>query len=210
MTEQVSDFACGKLTLEGIWHIPDGNGPFPAVIVCHPHPLHGGDMHSSVVVAVSEALTRRGIIAFRFNFRGVGGSQGSYGDGLGEQEDIRAAITLVASDSRAAPGKTGLAGYSFGAGVALPVAAGEGRVEAVAAISPPPRALESLKDYPGPKLILVGSRDQLMPPEALERLAEGLPQPTRFEITAGPDHFWGGYEGQVGQTVADFFAGALR
>ncbi|MFQ5827194.1 MAG: alpha/beta hydrolase, partial [Dehalococcoidia bacterium] len=209
MSQQPALFPCGELTLEGVWHLPDGEGPFPAVVVCHPHPLYGGDMHSSVVVTVSHTLAQKSIIVFRFNFRGVGRSQGSYAEGIGEQKDVRSALFALASDDRVATGRIGLAGYSFGAGVALPVAPEDERVVALAAISPPPQALEPLKDYPRPKLILVGSEDAFMPPEELERLAGELPQPTRFEIVNGPDHFWWGYEGQAAQMVADFFAEML-
>jgi hypothetical protein len=210
VNQQPAIFPCGELALEGVWPHPEGEVPHPAVVVCHPHPLYGGNMDNNVVLAVCDALNKKGIIAFRFNFRGMGRSQGSYDEGIGEGEDVRAALSLLASDGRVIREKMGLAGYSFGAGVALPLAPGEPRVTAVAGISPPPQALEPLKDYPRHKLILVGSEDAFMPPEELERLAGELPQPTRFEMVNGPDHFWWGYEGQAGQRVADFFAGALK
>ena len=80
-------FPCGEITLEGEWHLPAGEAPFPAVVVCHPFPPMGGSMHSSVVVAICEALRERSIAALRFNFRGVGASGGSFSKGTGEREE---------------------------------------------------------------------------------------------------------------------------
>ena len=82
------------------------------VVITHPHPLYGGDMHNNVVVAMARVYRQKGYTTLRFNFRGVGNSQGSYGDGVGEQEDVRAAISYLAGLSTL---KIDLAGYSFGA-----------------------------------------------------------------------------------------------
>jgi alpha/beta superfamily hydrolase len=78
-------FPSGELFLEGILAIPEGAGPFPAVIICHPHPLYGGSMDNNVVYSLSETLTQASFVSFKFNFRGVGGSQGEFGQGIGEQ-----------------------------------------------------------------------------------------------------------------------------
>ena len=117
MREVRLEFKSGGLSLEGVLALPGGTGPFPAVIVCHPHSLYGGSMSNSVVVAICQALARQSIAALRFNFRGVGRSGGNYGGGIDEQEDVRAALALVPSTSEIDPKKIGLAGYSFGAGV---------------------------------------------------------------------------------------------
>ncbi|MFQ5880446.1 MAG: alpha/beta hydrolase, partial [Dehalococcoidia bacterium] len=78
-------FACGELSLEGVLHRPEAS-PLAAVVVCHPHPLYGGDMDNQVVVSICRELAATGLTALRFNFRGVGASQGSFGGGVGEQE----------------------------------------------------------------------------------------------------------------------------
>ena len=88
-------FPCNDLSLEGIAHMPQGNGPFPSVVVCHPHPLYGGDMDNNVVVAVCQALVQRSIVGFRFNFRGVGQSTGRHAQGIGEQQDVEAALSFT-------------------------------------------------------------------------------------------------------------------
>jgi alpha/beta superfamily hydrolase len=95
MKETRVSFLSGELLLEGILATPQGVGPFPAVIVCHPHPVYGGSMDNSVVYSLSEALTEASFVSFRFNFRGVGESQGEFGQGIGEQVDVEAAISFV-------------------------------------------------------------------------------------------------------------------
>src|SRR5688572_2580189 len=81
-----------SLVLQGILARPEGFGPFPGVVICHPHPLYGGDMENNVVQVITRALVKQGIAALRFNFRGVGLSGGRHGEGIGEQEDVRAAL----------------------------------------------------------------------------------------------------------------------
>ena len=136
MTSTRARFPCGDITLEGEWHFPQGNGPFPAVVVCHPHPLFGGDMLNNVVVAICQALSRQSIAAFRFNFRGVGNSGGAFGRGIAEQEDVKAALAFVLSNPDIDAGRIGLVGYSFGASVALPVALQDERLGLLALVSP--------------------------------------------------------------------------
>ncbi|MDO8568389.1 MAG: hypothetical protein Q7R57_06715, partial [Dehalococcoidales bacterium] len=114
-------FPSGKLSLEGVLGFPDGKGPFPAVVICHPHPLHGGNMDNNVVVSVFEALLEASFIPFKFNFRGVGGSEGEHGDGNGEREDVSATIDFVGGQREVDAARMGLAGYSAGAAFAFPV-----------------------------------------------------------------------------------------
>ena len=88
------EFPCGEITLEGIFALPEGEGPFGLVVVCHPHPLYGGNMYNNVVHAVCEKLGQKKIAWLKFNFRGVGESGGSFAGGVGEKEDLKAAIAL--------------------------------------------------------------------------------------------------------------------
>lgn len=104
----------GGLLLEGCLELPQGTGPVPGVVLCHPHPLYGGDMENNVIVAVGRALVRSGLAALRFNFRGVGRSQGEFAGGVGEQEDARAALSFLATRPEIDPARLGIAGYSFG------------------------------------------------------------------------------------------------
>ena len=119
-------FPCGNIKLEGIFFEAEGKKLVPAVVICHPHPLYGGSMHNNVTCAIAEFLTAKAISALLFNFRGVGRSEGQHGGGVAEQQDIGAALDWLQAQSTISPMKLGLAGYSFGASVALPVACAAG------------------------------------------------------------------------------------
>jgi len=188
-------FASGELTLVGVLHRPQGSG-LPAVAVCHPHPLYGGDMENNVVLALCNALTGGGMMALRFNFRGVGGSGGSHGGGVGEREDARAALDFLAGLAEVDSGRLGLAGYSFGALVAL--TAGDERVRAVAAVSPPAGGLDAGRVQPDiPTLLISGDRDDISPSVRLPELAAALGSRCETRPVAGADHFWWGHEDGV-------------
>ena len=88
-------FPCGEISLEGVLHLPDGEGTFPGVVVCHPHPLYGGDMENNVVITICQAMVARSVAALRFNFRGAGGSGGQFGGGVKERDDVTAALDYL-------------------------------------------------------------------------------------------------------------------
>jgi len=200
-------FPSGDLTLEGLFHRPPV-APHPAAVVCHPHPLFGGDMHNSVVTAVCQALVESGIAALRFNFRGVGRSLGRFGDGVGEREDAVSALAYLRGLEGVDPARVGLVGYSFGAAVAL-VAADE-PVAALAAISPPsfgsaipPLAIRC------PALLITGDRDDVAPPAHVSALARTLGPQCRVQVVPGADHFWWGHAEKLAHTVAGFLRDSL-
>ena len=204
-------FPSGELFLEGILAIPEGAGPFPAVIVCHPHPLYGGSMDNNVVYSLSETLTQASLASFKFNFRGVGGSQGEFGQGIGEQEDVKAAISFINTVKKVDSKRIGLAGYSAGAGFALPVGLNDVRIKALAAVSPPLRMFDFdfLKDCPKPKLFISGSRDNFTPADQFLEFCQNLPEPKEYESIEGADHFWWGYETRLAAKVTAFFTKVL-
>lgn len=209
--EKYVKFSGDGLELEGILHLPQEDAPFPAVVVCHPHPLYGGDMYNNVVTTICHSLAEASIAALRFNFRGVGRSQGEFCEGIGEQEDVKAAIAFLTSVKEAQPDKIGVAGYSFGTKVALPVAL-QKEVQAIALVSPflSVQDWEHLKHYTNPKLFLCGSDDYLIPSQEIQRITRELPEPNYYEVIPGADHFWWGYEGEVAKRVTAFFTTALK
>ena len=130
--EQPVSLALGAdLRLEARLALPDS--PNAGVVICHPHPLYGGDMHNPVVVRVQEVCAGLGLATLRFNFRGVGGSSGTHGGGAGEQEDATAALDTLAKAVGAAP--LAIAGYSFGAWIAAVVGCRDARMAGLALIS---------------------------------------------------------------------------
>ncbi len=202
VTEPVR-FRSGDLTLAGVLHQPQGSG-LAGVEVCHPHPLFGGDMGNNVVLALCEALATGGMAALRFNFRGVGGSEGSHGGGIGEREDAQAALAFLADLPDVDEGRLGLAGYSFGALVAL--GAGDGRVRALAAVSPPTGGLDVASLRAGvPTLLISGDGDNIAPADRLPELAEALGQACHVRSVAGADHFWWGHEEALATAILGFF-----
>ena len=201
-------FPCGDISLEGVWHLPEANSPTPAIIVCHPHPLYGGDMNNNAVFAICEAVAERGIAALRFNFRGVGNSGGAYGDGIDEQEDVTAALDYVAASPNIDTRRVGLAGYSFGTGVIVPVAVKDSRVQLIALVSPAlsDASWKQLKTYSKPRFLISGEHDFVIPVAQFRQHVNEMAEPKQWEVVAGADHFWGGYEDQIAPKIARFFA----
>jgi alpha/beta superfamily hydrolase len=196
----------GAVTLEARVAVPPG--ATAGVVVCHPHPLYGGDMDNGVVVRAVEACAARNLATLRFNFRGVGASSGTHDDGRSEQDDARAALADLTR--RLPAGATvALAGYSFGAAVAAAVA--EGTPLAGLALIAPPLRVMPVATAPagrGPVLIVVGAEDQYCPAEALDTLQVALPQAT-ITVIEGADHFFFGALDPLGVALGDW-ATALR
>jgi uncharacterized protein len=167
-------------------------------VICHPHPLYGGSMDNNVVMAAMEVFRELGWSAVRFNFRGVDGSTGAYGDGVGEREDIKAVCRFL-QDQPEKPEFLCVVGYSFGAWVALGVV-GEGlSVNAQVLISPPMDFLsfETLRLHTVPCLITLGERDDFCRVATLRDWLEKQPRPAispQVAIFPGVDHFYWGAE----------------
>jgi len=210
MRQERVTFRSGECTLEGVRHLPEGQGPFAAVVVCHPHPLYGGNMDNVVVIAVCRALNESGMAALRFNFRGVGRSEGRL-QGAGLTQDVSAAISFIASGEEGDTERLGVCGYSAGAIAAFSSGVIDHRVRAVAAISPPlsMARFDNLTEWPGPKLVVSGSMDGFTSQADVEQFCGSLVEPVQCDIIDGADHFWWGFEGELGRMVAVFFARSL-
>ncbi|MDP2660415.1 MAG: prolyl oligopeptidase family serine peptidase [Dehalococcoidia bacterium] len=200
-------FTVDHLRLEGMLHLPPVTPPVPAVVVCHPHPMYGGSMHNLVVAEVCRCLNEQGIAALRFNFRGTGGSQGTHTDGMQEPDDVKGALSYLEAQEVVDFGRLGVAGYSFGAYVALVAGVADGRAKALCGIAPPVSYLDMsfLKNSAKPKLFIVGSRDEITPLEPFLALLRQLPGENSHEVLDGTDHFLAGYEERVAERVASFF-----
>ena len=213
MRQSAVSFKAKGLNFEGIVAMPEAAGsPVPGVVLCHPHPLFGGNMDNNVILAVSFALANQGFATLRFNFRGVGNSEGQHSKGEQEHQEILGAFELL----KAWPGvdgkRLGLAGYSFGTSVILGSAAVQKKARAVALISPPLRAFPDspLKKAKIPTLIISGDRDKLVQSADLQSNLDAFARPPQLQIVPGADHYWGGMERQVSGPVTDFFAAQLK
>ncbi len=202
-------FRSEGFSLEGLLHLPSRASarPAPGAVVCHPHPLYGGDMDNNVVVAVCRLLAARGFVALRFNFRGVGCSEGEHADGRDERFDVAAALDFLASQPSVDSRHLCLAGYSFGAVVAL--ATPYPGLAALGAVSPPLSAKPDVRLL-CPTLFVFGERDALAPAAALDQLGIELPAGSRVAIVPGADHFWWGHEQEAADAVVAFFEEHVR
>jgi alpha/beta superfamily hydrolase len=175
------------------------------VIITHPHPLYGGNMQNNVVGAISLAYQEIGFTTLKFNFRGVGGSQGAYDDGKGEQQDVRAAVAYLAD---LGIGQVDLAGYSFGTWInALAVNDGL-KVDNMIMVSPPVAFIEfkSISDLGSLGLVVTGSRDDIAPVTMVETSYPTWNPAARFEVINGADHFYGGYTDQLQDLLTSFLS----
>ena len=213
MRQSAVSFEVGDLTFEGVVAVPDKAVPsVPGVVICHPHPLRGGSMDNNVVLAVSFALADAGIASIRFNFRGVGNSQGQHTEGELEHEEAMAAIKFLRDWEGVDGSRIGLAGYSFGTGVIMGSIELQKQASAYALISPSYERLEltHLKTSPRPTFIISGDRDRLIDSPQLPGVLEAFSGPVSCEFVAGADHFWVGQEDIMAKQVVGFFEKQLH
>lgn len=202
----------GDITLEGTLSLPDGIAPFAGIVVCHPHSQYGGSMRNNVVDALATAALQSGLAALRFNFRGVGASTGIYDGGRGEQDDVRSALTFLRLQPKIDSLHVVLAGYSFGAAVAAPIAFGkDSDVEAFIAVSLPTAMTTPVAKGARPhSLFISGDSDEYSSPERLAEIAQSLGANAETKIVAGADHFWWGAELHVQSEVEAFLLRILN
>jgi len=202
MKEQPVTFSSGDLTLEGLLAVPEATANACGV-VCHPHPLYGGSMYNNVVDAVLEALWRMEWATLRFNFRGVGRSEGEHDAGRGESADAAAAVRFLASQAGVHPDRIVLAGYSFGAVAALSAVAQVGELSAILLVALPTRmaGTSALRELRIPILLAAGDNDTYCPAVELETVHKDLSKGSQLRIISGADHFFGGYEEQLTEAV---------
>jgi alpha/beta superfamily hydrolase len=175
--------------LEAILMLPERE-PVAAAVVCHADPLQGGMMHFKVVFRAAKALQSQGIAALRFNFRGVGRSEGSHDHGRGELDDAAAALDEVQSRYPALP--IVLGGFSFGSAVSLRLGAKDGRVDALFALGFPASKLANssfLDSIRQPCLFVQGEHDPFGPKDAAREAAARVPEAS-LVIVPGADHFF--------------------
>jgi alpha/beta superfamily hydrolase len=187
--------------LECILMKPDA-APVAAAVVCHAHPRHGGVMHFKVVFRAARALQQAGVAALRFNFRGVGRSEGVHDDGRGEQDDVRAALDET---NRRLPGLPLVAGgFSFGSTMALRAGCVDARVRALFALGFPLSMVPDASFLDGcraPRLFVQGEQDPFGSGAQMETLVAQLPEPRSLVVVPAADHFFTGHLDALQETV---------
>ena len=196
--------------LEAMLHLPGGEPPFPGVVICHPHPQYGGDMYNNVVGALVRAIIGIGAAALRFNFRGVGASEGSYAAGTGEIDDVLAALGALRSQPEVNADRVALAGYSFGAMVMLRAASDRDDLAAVVSVANPTQRGPKVEIHMlAPTLFVVGDRDQYCDGQLLLEYREQIGDDVTVEIVRGVDHFWVGSDDRLIDIVQEFLRRTL-
>jgi len=192
-------------TLEAVLETPRNRQPVATVVVCHPHPLYGGNMQNKVVHTLSRAFLAQGVAALRFNFRGVGESGGAFDEGDGELDD-----TLAAADwaqQRYAGLPLWLAGFSFGGAMAIRAAVARqcaGLVSVAPAIS---RFAAHLTSQPEcPWLIVQGDEDELVDIDETVAYVDSLEPGPRLAVLPDAEHFFHGRLPELRATVEGFIA----
>lgn len=176
-----------------------------AGVVCHPHPLQGGTMHTKVVFRTAQALAGVKIAALRFNFRGVGTSTGSYEMGVGEKGDVLAALDWLEAKYPGMPLVVG--GFSFGSMVALGAAAGDPRVVALFGLSLPVRMYDYgfLAEVQKPILVVQGEEDELGSGAEVAPIVAALGAHVTLARIAGSDHFFDGHVDELKSVLGAYF-----
>lgn len=188
--------------LEALLDLPAGE-PRAVAVFGHPHPLHGGTLHTKGVYQAAKAMTRIGVAALRFNFRGVGRSAGTFDAGPGEQEDFRAALSFA--EQRYPDRPMWAAGMSFGSWIAMTTGATDPRVSVLLGIAPPVDRYDfSILDTCRlPKFIIHGENDELISVKDIRKFYAKLPEPKELAVIEDANHLFEGKTSLVGDAVED-------
>ena len=212
----ITDLTGPAGSLEAILDLPETGTPphgiRAAAVFAHPHPQFGGTMHTKAVYRGAKGLVRTGCAVLRFNFRGVGRSAGTFGQGTGEKEDFSAALEYMGQRYPGLP--LWSAGFSFGSWVALEVGAADERVTALIGIAPPVATSVSGQQYTfentltstKAKFFVQGEADEVCPLEGMWAFYGKLEEPKELVVIDGADHLFDGKAEEVGEALEDLLA----
>ncbi|CCG40615.1 alpha/beta hydrolase [Magnetospirillum molischianum] len=196
--------------LEGRYH--HGKSPSaPLALLLHPHPQHGGTMNNKVVYALYHAFVRRGFSTLRFNFRGVGRSQGKFDNGQGELSDAASALDWMQSFNPNASA-CWVGGFSFGAWIAMQLLMRRPELDGFVSVAPPANVFDFtfLAPCPSSGLIIHGTADDLVPEASVAKLATKLATQRNIRVgyrtIEGANHFFGSQLDQLGGMVESYLA----
>jgi alpha/beta superfamily hydrolase len=191
--------------LEALLDEPPDRPPRAAVVFAHPLPTHGGTMHTKAVFQGTKGLVRAGCAVLRFNFRGVGHSDGTFDAGPGEMGDFTAALDYMRRRYPRLP--LWAAGFSFGSWIALEVGATDDRVSVLIGIAPPVTKMGY--DFPNtrrstkPKFFVQGEADDICPIQDMWKFYGEIPEPKELVVIDAADHLFDGHTSEVGEALED-------
>ena len=191
--------------LEALLDLPAGE-PRAVAVFGHPHPLHGGTMHTKALYQAAKAMPRIGVATLRINFRGVGQSAGTFDSGPGEKDDFRAAITYATERFSDLP--VWAAGMSFGSWIAMTVGAEDPRVSLLLGVAPPVDRydFDVLRTCTLPKFIIHGEADELISIKEIRKFYAQIPEPKELVTIEDANHLFEGKTSMVGEAVEDLLA----
>ena len=177
-----------------------------AVVIGHPHPLYGGTMHTKAVFQTAKAFCRLGCAVLRFNFRGVGTSEGTFADGLGEVEDYWACLEFMASRFPDTP--LWAVGVSFGSWVAMSAGADDDRVTTLMGLAIPAQMYDftRVSQSEKPKFFIHGEHDEVCPLKAVRELYARTVEPKELAVIEAADHLFDGRLSEVAETIHGWMA----
>ena len=180
--------------LEGRYH-PSNRPQARLALLLHPHPQHGGTMNNKIIYKLYQTFTKRGFSTLRFNFRGVGRSQGQFDNGQGELSDAASALDWMQTQN---PNTRScwIAGFSFGAWVAMQLMMRRPEIDGFISIAPPASQhdFSFLAPCPASGMIIHGDKDEVVPQSSVDKLAQKLQKQKNikidYRIVEGSDHFF--------------------
>jgi uncharacterized protein len=187
----------------------------PIALLLHPHPQHGGTMNNKIVYALFRAFTKRGFSTLRFNFRGVGRSQGSFARGEGELSDAASALDWLQTYNQNAAG-CWIGGFSFGAWIGMQLLMRRPEIDSFISIAPPASMYDFsfLAPCPSSGLIVHGDADEIVAPESVQKLVNKLSHQRdikiNYQLLKGANHFFNDKMPELEQVVSDYLDANLE
>ena len=214
MAEKVtfmSERPSGSVELEGLLSLPDKGGESPGVVLCHPHPAGGGEMAVGLLEIMEFRMNKAGLAVLRFNFGGVGRSEGAFTEGFEEPRDVAGAFEFLSSRSEVDSADVSLSGWSFGAWMCLIALADGLGARACVAIAPPLMLYDwhscaaKVAESPAARHYIIGANDQFCPVDFLEAFACEAAGEQEQDIMVMPstDHYLMGREDMVAELVIE-------
>ena len=200
--------------LEALLETPAGADATRVAVICHPHPVYGGTMTNKVVHVLAKSFNERGVPAVRFNFRGVGRSQGSFDNGAGELSDAAAVLDWM-NTLYPNPSNVWVCGISFGAWIGMQLLMRRPEITGFVSIAPPASMYDFafLAPCPASGLIVHGTKDNVVPEPDVQKLVDRLTAQKGIKITYnkidGANHFFDKHEADVVETVKDYVSNMM-